>query len=161
MSMRLIRKMIKQPPPWSESEIDYLRAIYGIAKTEDMAKYLGRTKKAVRRKAEKLGLEKKHGDSLEYFMNRHMILGNGCWLWSGHKDQKGYGRFYWKGLNEYAHRWAYEYFVGAVPVGLELDHLCRNRGCVNPAHLEAVTHRVNVARGTSPSAKHIVLNPHT
>lgn len=47
----------------------------------------------------------------------------------------------------YAHRLSYELFVGPIPDGYELDHLCRNRGCVNPAHLEAVTHRVNVLRG--------------
>jgi hypothetical protein len=153
--------MIKQPPPWSKSDEDYLRGAYGILKTSEIAETLRRTAKAIRRKAAKLLLKQRNINPLDYFLNKVIYPENGCWSWRGYRDQKGYGRFYCRGLNEYAHRWSYEYFVGAVPVGLELDHLCRNRDCVNPAHLEAVTHRVNVARGISPSAKYIVLKPHS
>ena len=52
----------------------------------------------------------------------------------------------------YAHRWAYTQAKGAIPDGFQIDHLCRNRGCINPAHLEAVPQRVNIERGVSPSA---------
>ena len=66
-----------------------------------------------------------------------------CWNWLASKSPLGYGCFDKRG----AHRVAYEALRGAVPVGLVLDHLCRNPGCVNPAHLEAVTHRENIRRG--------------
>jgi hypothetical protein len=73
----------------------------------------------------------------------------GCWLWTGCLTSKGYGHF---GLNRraiLAHRAAYELLVGPIPSGLELDHLCRVRSCVNPAHLEPVTHAENVRRGAA------------
>lgn len=66
----------------------------------------------------------------------------GCWEWLGKHNKKGYA-IYGKTL---AHRVAYRLDRGEIPGGTEIDHLCRNRGCVNPAHLEAVSHAVNVAR---------------
>lgn len=68
---------------------------------------------------------------------------SGCWLWCGTLNRKGYGYFGGHG----AHRLAYEWFVGPIPAGLQIDHLCRTRHCVNPAHLEAVTLQENVRRG--------------
>lgn len=77
----------------------------------------------------------------------------GCWQWTAYTTPDGYGMF-GNGVKVVgAHRWAYENAHGPVPVGLELDHLCRNRSCVNPAHLEPVTRRENVLRGESPAAK--------
>jgi len=69
-----------------------------------------------------------------------------CWLWIGATNQKGYGTFWSGDVRTGAHRWSYEYHVGPIPVGLEIDHLCRVRHCVNPAHLEAVTHAENLRR---------------
>lgn len=87
-------------------------------------------------------------------------LSTKCWYWTGNKDKYwsegkrrlGYGRFYYNRRLGRAYRYAYETFVGAVPVGKELDHLCRVRPCVRPSHLEPVTRLVNILRGCSLSA---------
>lgn len=72
---------------------------------------------------------------------------DGCWIWIGAMQGAGYGTFWvGDGKRALAHRVSYELCVGPIPEGRELDHLCRNRACVNPAHLEPVTHRVNTLR---------------
>ena len=70
-----------------------------------------------------------------------------CWLWTASADRYGYGRFF-VGNGQYvqAHRHSYERFVGPIPPGLQIDHLCRVKHCVNPQHLEPVTHGVNQQR---------------
>jgi hypothetical protein len=73
-----------------------------------------------------------------------------CWEWTAARKNGGYGSLAIGRGNVYAHRFAYEMLVGPIPTNLELDHLCRNRGCANPAHLEPVTRRVNVLRGRAP-----------
>lgn len=75
-----------------------------------------------------------------------------CWLWTGGLSTQGYGLISVGLRGEYAHRFSYEVHVGAVPDGKQLDHLCRVRQCVNPAHLEPVTRRENILRGTAPTA---------
>lgn len=69
-----------------------------------------------------------------------------CWNWKASGSPIGYGQFRYAGRLEGAHRVAYELLRGPIPAGLEIDHLCRNRACVRPDHLETVTHQVNVAR---------------
>lgn len=71
---------------------------------------------------------------------------SGCWLWTGAVTGSGYGSGSAGGKAVLAHRWAYELMVGPIPEGLEIDHLCRVTLCVNPAHLEPVTHDENVRR---------------
>lgn len=71
----------------------------------------------------------------------------GCWIWQRATSRSGYGNVCVDRTYFRAHRVYYERFKGPIPEGLEIDHLCRNRSCVNPEHLEAVTHRVNVHRG--------------
>ena len=68
-----------------------------------------------------------------------------CWPWCGPLDKQGYGQFNRKGKNYRAHRWLFEWTHGSVD-GFDLDHLCRNKRCVNPTHLEAVSHSENVKR---------------
>jgi len=75
-----------------------------------------------------------------------------CWPWTGAIEKTGYGRVKHDGKVRLAHRVAYSIAKGAVPGGLHVDHLCRNRRCCNPAHLEAVTQRENTLRGNSPNA---------
>lgn len=74
---------------------------------------------------------------------------SGCWLWTGALSSNGYGSFYNGERMVSAHSFAFKCHVGPVPDGLELDHLCRTRCCVNPAHLEPVTRRENTKRGTA------------
>jgi hypothetical protein len=66
-----------------------------------------------------------------------------CWTWIGTTDRDGYGKIVVHGQWISAHRFAYEALRAEIPAGLQIDHLCRNRACVNPWHLEPVTHRVN------------------
>jgi hypothetical protein len=75
-----------------------------------------------------------------------------CWMWTGATNSDGYGILKMKRRTAYMPRWSYEHHVEPIPEGLEPDHLCRVRACVNPDHLEPVTHKENVLRGFSPMA---------
>lgn len=91
---------------------------------------------------------------LTRFQTLYTISQNGCWQWIGYISKEGYARIKISHTQVYgAHRIAYDLFVGPVPTGLEIDHLCRNRACVNPAHLEAVSHRTNMLRGEGVGAE--------
>lgn len=81
-----------------------------------------------------------------------------CWLWTGSRKPEGYGEFGIGGRRKtLAHRYSYELAKGPIPAGLVIDHLCRVRACVNPAHLEAVTQQTNILRGVGPPAQHAKL----
>lgn len=81
-------------------------------------------------------------------------LSNGCWLWTGCRNAEGYARFYLRPNCQIigAHRFSYEIHKGKIPKGLTIDHLCRNRGCVNPAHMELVSQKENTLRGNGVTA---------
>ena len=80
----------------------------------------------------------------------HVNKTDTCWIWTAYRDKDGYGRF--GNPNIPAHRWAYQSLNGPIPNGLTLDHLCRVPACVNPAHLEPVSSRLNTLRGIGISA---------
>jgi len=92
---------------------------------------------------------------LEFWARVTPIFGTGCWHWIGGRSGRGYG-FVKLGPSPKkmyrVHSVTYRLSKGEIPSGLELDHLCRNRACCNPEHLEAVTHRVNVLRGEGRAA---------
>jgi hypothetical protein len=105
-----------------------------------------------------------HTPFMERLEAQHVKLPDapGCWLWTG-VLANGYGRIKRGDKRLMAHRVSYELFRGPIPSGLTLDHLCRLRCCVNPWHLESVTMRENMLRGTSPaaqSAKRLVCKIH-
>lgn len=79
---------------------------------------------------------------------------SGCWIWSGYLCNKGYGIFWFDGGAKKAHRISYELYVGQIPAGMVVDHVCRERSCVNPEHLRPVTSRENThADGSIAPAK--------
>lgn len=78
---------------------------------------------------------------------------NGCWVFTGARSAGGYGFLRVAGKNLYTHRVAYEEIRAKIPDGLHLDHLCRNRSCINPWHLEPVTPRINTLRGDTFQAR--------
>lgn len=82
----------------------------------------------------------------------YVIQENGCWDWVGPSGSRGYGQWWLNKRYRPAHRVMYERANGPIPLGLVLDHLCRDHSCVNPDHLEAVTQRENVLRGNGVAA---------
>lgn len=84
---------------------------------------------------------------LARFTSKFRRADSGCWEWTGALNNRGYGSMRARPVNRGAHVWSYELFRGPIPSGMEIDHLCRVRHCVNPDHLEAVTHAENTRRG--------------
>lgn len=80
-------------------------------------------------------------------------LGTRCWVWTGAIcGRTGYGNLRLDGKTVLAHRAVYHWLVGEIPIGRDIDHLCRCRSCVNPSHMEPVTERINTIRGEGPTA---------
>jgi HNH endonuclease len=88
-------------------------------------------------------INKKH---ISRFNLKYEKTDSGCWNWIGYVNDNGYGIFSINNKQYRAHRVSYEIYTSSVPLSLDLDHLCRNRRCVNPNHLEPVTRKVNLMR---------------
>lgn len=82
----------------------------------------------------------------KYIAERTTVDANGCWNWKLAKNNRGYGMCLRRDWRGYAHRFAYTVFVGEIPEGAQIDHLCMNKACVNPEHLEPVSAKVNTQR---------------
>lgn len=90
--------------------------------------------------------ENARGNPGQRLMAKTVMVEGGCWEFTGCKVKGGYGRLWCRGRQVMAHRAAYEEFVGPIPAGMHLDHICRNTSCVNPDHLEPVTQAENNRR---------------
>ena len=88
---------------------------------------------------------------LQRFDSQTFYAGD-CIVWIGTTTRGGYGQFRYDNKRVLAHRFSYERHIGKIPIGLQIDHLCRTRACVNPAHMEPVTCRENILRGSSIQA---------
>lgn len=86
-------------------------------------------------------------NTIQSILGRLVAQENGCATWSGWINRDGYGRVCYLGVPQQVHRVVYEAIRGKIPDGLDIDHLCRNRACANPDHLEPVTRRENLLRG--------------
>lgn len=91
---------------------------------------------------------------IERFLEKIIITDSGCWEWLGSKSNGGYGQFIINTKKLYIHRFIYEYYHGQICPDLQIDHLCRNRKCGNPNHLEQVTQQENISRGSRPNQTH-------
>ncbi len=83
---------------------------------------------------------------IDRFLSMIKIVESGCWEWQGYVFKSGYGSFWFNDKTYRSHRFIYEYYHGSICPDLTIDHLCRNRKCCNPNHLEQVTYKENVLR---------------
>jgi hypothetical protein len=85
-------------------------------------------------------------NTVEKILAKHVDATSGCWEWKARKDKDGYGRTTIQRKTYQAHRVVFAALVGPIPEGMTIDHLCKNKACVNPDHMEVTTVKVNVLR---------------
>lgn len=142
---------------WTEEEKQIFVDFYKIISIQDLANILDRTISSLRSYANACNKVQKRNNKLKRFFSKVLLSNNKydntfCWEWTGGLTHDGYGRFKDK-TTKVAHKWYYEYMIQKIPNGLTLDHLCRNRKCVNLKHLQIVTMRENILRGVGLAAK--------
>ena len=128
---------------------EVLQAYQAGERIKDICLRFGITLNAIRYHARKAGIwqGKRPGPPLAIRFWNKVHKTETCWNWTGAKFTNGYGCFHVDGQSVGAHRVSYEFSNGPIPLDLVIDHLCRNRICVRPDHLEAVTSVINVKRG--------------
>lgn len=134
---------------WSVKEVEILKEHYESSSKEEIIRLLPNRKwSAIRAKAHKMKITHK-SPLLRFYSNIYFSETN-CWIWMGSlQGNKKYGLFCLHGKRIGAHRASYEIFIDSIPLNKEIDHLCKNSLCVNPLHLEIVTHKENLLRGNS------------
>jgi hypothetical protein len=131
------------------------------ARRESQRRYVERNReKIILKRREKYasvraerGIKDRPTPAILLLLKNRRISPSGCWEWTAVPDSSGYGTMTVFRKKDRAHRVSYEIFIGKIPADLEIDHLCRNRKCFNPLHLQAVSSRVNCLRGESIASK--------
>lgn len=139
---------------WIDNEIIFIKNNYKKMTPDEMGQKLNRSRSSIGNILSRNKLVAYKDSELTIFM-RHVRMPSNCldcWFWVGYKDKDGYGHVTYKNKDYMAHRRSYILFIDNIPNKLTIDHLCRNRACINPFHLETVTMKENIHRGLGPAA---------
>jgi len=130
--------------PWSTEEDDYLREFYPSVPISQIAEALNRSSSSVETRANRLRIRKIRWHvrkwSPQKFLSVLKVQEDGCWIWPGKSDGSGYGVIHHNGKNLRTHKYSYTVVFGRVVTKEVLHHICHNKLCVNPDHLEDLTH---------------------
>lgn len=139
---------------WTEERNAKLTKLYPYVQWMELRRtFDNRSVDSIRKQASRLGLRRAHNVEDAFVAKIDFLDGlDACWEWCGHIKENGYGQFQADGQHCYAHRFAYEFYVGPIDVDLTVDHKCKNRKCVRPSHLQLLTRAENTLAGDSPLA---------
>lgn len=143
---------------WTLEEENLLKELYPQKPNrQELEKIFNRPISTIQAKASQLGVRQRpkrklNFNDIESVMAKIDIDNTGCWNWTGHINQDGYGRITRNNKVMPAYRYVYEIFKGPIPEGMTIDHLCENKACVCPDHLQPRTNRENILLGNNPAA---------